>query len=362
MENKPEPQAVRVLLVEDDEDDYVIIRHLLSRIDGHSFELDWVSTYEAALNKVASNHHDVCLVDYLLGEQNGIQLTRNFMQDGFRAPIILLTGQGSHDLDMRAMKEGVADYLEKAELTPSLLERAIRHAIDHAKTLEALRLSERQLRVLSAKLLETQENERRAIAQELHDSIGASLTAIRYGLEEKLQRMGKGNPPSEGISLEQIIRIVQDTTEEVHRISSNLRPSVLDDMGLCAAIRSICREFQEIQKGIRIETHVAVMEDEVREPLGIVIYRILQEALNNALKHSGADMVHVGLRKTGHFLELSVRDNGQGFDVTELLNEEDQTERMGLVGMKDRAELSGGTIEIRSEKKEGTTIIAKWNC
>lgn len=362
MENKSETQAVRVLLVEDDEDDYVIIRHLLSRIDGQRFEVDWVSTYEAAVNQAASNHHDICLVDYLLGERNGIQLTRNFLRDGFRTPIILLTGQGSHDLDMRAMREGVADYLDKAELTPAVLERAIRYAIDHFNTLEALRQSERQLRLLSAKLLETQENERRTIAQELHDSIGASLTAIRYGLEEKLQRMGKGNSPSEGISLEQIIRIVQDTTEEVHRISSNLRPSVLDDMGLFTAIRSICREFQAIQDGIRIETHIAVMEDEVKEPLGIVIYRILQEALNNALKHSGADIIHVGLRKTGSVLELCIRDNGQGFEMTDLLNQEDRTEGMGLVGMKDRAELSGGTIEIRSEKEAGTTILAKWTC
>jgi signal transduction histidine kinase len=362
MEMKLENQKIRILLVEDDEDDYVIIRHILSKIEGQTFQLDWVSSCQEAIEKASLNQHDICLVDYLLGAGNGIQLTRDFLRHGFRAPVILLTGLGSHEVDMKAMKEGVADYLEKIELSPTLLERAIRYAIDRSKTLEALRESEQQLRILSAKLLETQENERRVIAQELHDSIGASLTAIQYGLEEKLHRMGDDKAAPEGIGLEQIIAIVRDTTEEVHRISSNLRPSVLDDMGLLAAIGSLCRELQGVYGEIRIETRIDVREDDVHESLGIVIYRILQEALNNAFKHSGADVVHVGLRKTGRFLELSVNDNGQGFDVTDLLNQEDRTEGMGLVGMKDRAELSGGTIEIRSEKKEGTTILARWTC
>jgi len=359
---KQGPQTIRVLLVEDDEDGYAVIRHLLSRIEGHAFYLDWVPTCEAALEKAASNQHDICLISCLLGDQNGIQLIRSLLQHGFQAPVILLTRQGSRDMDMQGIKEGVADYLEKTELSSSLLGRAIRYAIKHAQTLAALRESERQLRALSAKLLETQENERRAIAQELHDSIGASLTAIRFALDEKLQRMGKDHSPPEGISLEQIIGMVKDTTEEIHRISSNLRPSVLDDMGLFAAIRSVCRELQEICEGIQVKTWIHVREDDVPTSLGIVIYRIVQEALNNAFKHSGADTVHVGLRKTEGFLELSIKDNGQGFDAAGQLEEDGQTEGMGLLGMKERAELSGGTFAIHSEQEKGTTVLATWTC
>ncbi len=360
MEIKSGHQAIRVLLVEDDEDDYVIMCHFLSQIEGQEFELDWVSTYQQAIVKAASNPYDIYLIDYLLGEENGIQLARNFLQNGSRAPIILLTGRGSYDVDRKAMKEGVADYLEKSQLSPTLLERAIRYAIDHWNTLAALRESEHQLRILSGKLLEAQENERRAIAQELHDSIGASLTAIRYGLEEKLQREGKRNAPAEGVSLEQIIGIVHDTTEEVHRISANLRPSILDDMGLFTAIRSICREFQGLGEEIRIETDISVKEHEIQESLGIIIYRILQEALNNAFKHSGADTVHVSLKKNRLFLELQITDNGKGLDKGKLLAQGGQKQRMGLIGMKDRAELSSGTLEIVSEKGKGTTILARW--
>jgi len=360
MKTEKEEKAIRVLLVEDDEDDYVIIKHLLSKIEGQTFQLDWASTFQEAVNKATLNQHDVCLVDYLLGERDGIQLTRSFLQHGFQAPIILLTGQGSHDVDMQAMKEGVADYLEKTELSPTLLERAIRYAIDRSKTLAALRASEQELRVLSAKVLEAQENERRVIARELHDSVGASLTAIRYGLEEKVHRMRHGNGPNEGIALEQIIDIVRDTTEEIHRISSNLRPSVLDDMGLLPAIGSVCRDLQAVREGIRIKTRIEVREDEVQQSLGIVIYRILQEALNNAFKHSQADTVHVSLRNSDGFLELSIRDNGQGFDMTDRLAQANQEEGMGLIGMKERAELSNGTFEIQSEEGQGTTILARW--
>jgi signal transduction histidine kinase len=356
-----EDQVINILLVEDDEDDYVIIRDVLSEIEGQEFQLDWVSTYQEAIVKIRSNHYDVCLMDYRLGEGDGIQLTRGFLQRGFHAPIILLTGLGSYELDMQAMREGVADYLEKGDLNPKLLERSVRYAIDHTKTLAALRESEGQLRVLSTKVLEAQENERKIIAQELHDSIGASLTAIRYGLEEKLHRMGKESPAPEGISLEQIISIVRETIEEAHRISSNLRPSALDDMGLLAAIRSTCRELKELYEGIQIETEIGIQEEDVQEPLKIVVYRVLQEALNNVFKHGGAaDTVHVRLTKTERSLELSIRDNGQGFDPAKKRASEGQMGGMGLVGMKERTELSNGTFEIASEKGKGTVIKAKW--
>jgi signal transduction histidine kinase len=299
-------------------------------------------------------------MDYRLGERDGIQLTGDFLRRGFQAPIILLTGLGSHDVDIKAMREGAVDYLEKNDLNPKLLERSIRYAIDHAKTLAALRESERQLRILSARLLEAQENERKIIAQELHDSIGSSLTALRYGLEEKLHRMGEESSPPEGISLEQLISIVRDTIDEAHKISSNLRPSALDDMGLLAAIRSTCRELQEVYEGIQIEIRIDLQEEDVQEALKIVIYRVLQEALNNVFKHSGAETVHVSLAKTERFLELSIKDDGQGFDPREKLAHGGETGGMGLLGMKERAELSNGTFEITSEKGKGTIIKAKW--
>jgi signal transduction histidine kinase len=131
-------------------------------------------------------------------------------------------------------------------------------------------------------------------------------------------------------------------------------------MGLLAAIRSSCRELKELYERIQIETEIGIQEEDVQEPLKIVIYRVLQEALNNVVKHGGADTVRVLLTKTERSLELSIRDNGQGFDPEEKLSGESQMGGMGLVGMKERTELSNGTFEIASEKGKGTVIKAKW--
>ena len=356
MEDRP----IRVLLVEDDEDDYLIIRDMLSQIEQREFHLDWVSGYPAALERIKQKSYDICLTAYRLGEQDGIELMHEFIQNGFRAPIILLTGVGSHKIDMRAMCEGAADYLEKGDLNPHSMERSIRYAIERSRTLEALQESEGQLLLLSAKLLEAHEHERKIVAQELHDSIGASLAAIRYALEEKLNTMGRKDSAPYGISLEQIIARVRDTIEETQRISSNLRPSILDDLGILRTIDWSCRKFHDVYSGIRIEKQLLVQEDEVPEPIKIIIYRILQESLNNVSKHSGADIVRVSLSKTKGCVELSVEDNGEGFDMAEALSSDTHTGGMGIQGMNERVMLSNGTFEILSSKKKGTVVRALW--
>lgn len=355
-----EEQAVRALLVEDDDDDYVLLRDLMGQIFGPTCDLDWASGYEEALERVGEREYDVCLLDYRLGERNGLELLGHLQQRGFKTPIIILTGLGDQAIDYQAMSQGAYDYLEKGNLDSEHLGRSIRYAIAHSKTLEALKQSQSQLRLLSAKLLEAQENERKILAQELHDSIGASLAAIRYGLEEKLHRMGKRKDPPEGISIEQIVSMVRDTIEETQRISSNLRPAILDDMGLVKTIGWLCRKFEEVYSDIRIVKALDIDEENVPDPLKIVIYRITQEAMNNAAKHSKAGTVRILLCRTKDGIELSVEDDGRGFDVARALAHDNQTRGMGLTGMKERAELSNGSFEIASDKGKGTVIHARW--
>ena len=127
---------VRVLLVDDDHDDYVILRDLFLEIEVGKFRLEWVETYDAALERMVHGEHDVCLVDYLLGERNGLELLKEASKNGCDAPIILLTGKGAREVDMAAMKAGASDYLDKGEIGPSLLERSIRYAIERKRTLE----------------------------------------------------------------------------------------------------------------------------------------------------------------------------------------------------------------------------------
>lgn len=133
-----EKQQIKILLVEDDEDDYVMTRDMLSEIEGASYSLDWAPTYNAALETINRNEHDVCLFDYRLGEHNGIELLHEAVKNGCKLPIIMLTGQGDHEVDIKAMKAGAADYLIKGKIDASVLEHSIRYAIERKKAEEKI--------------------------------------------------------------------------------------------------------------------------------------------------------------------------------------------------------------------------------
>jgi diguanylate cyclase (GGDEF)-like protein len=132
-------RRLKILLVEDDEDDYIITLDLLSDVLGARLELEWVSTYDAAVEAIDRYSYDVYIVDYLLGGHTGLELLREAPAGGRKAPVILLTGQGDPDVDQEAMKLGVADYLVKGKTDAQTLERSIRYSIERAQMLEAMR-------------------------------------------------------------------------------------------------------------------------------------------------------------------------------------------------------------------------------
>jgi PAS domain S-box-containing protein len=126
-------ESVRVLLVEDDEDDYFLAKELFSEFKGWHVHLDWMKNFGSGLEAISRGVHDVCLVDYRLGAQNGIELLRTALERGCKAPIILLTGQGEHQIDLEAMRAGASDYLVKGRLDSGLLERSIRYALERKR-------------------------------------------------------------------------------------------------------------------------------------------------------------------------------------------------------------------------------------
>jgi two-component system cell cycle sensor histidine kinase/response regulator CckA len=149
-----EPNLLRVLLVEDDEDDYIMVRDLLSEVQENRFRLDWVSSYEEGEKSILKSEHDVYLVDYRLSQRTGLELLRSVLQKGCRAPVIMLTGLGDHDVDAKVLQTGAADYLVKGQINSSLLSRSIRYSLERAKTLETLRESEERFKRLADATLE----------------------------------------------------------------------------------------------------------------------------------------------------------------------------------------------------------------
>ncbi len=230
---------------------------------------------------------------------------------------------------------------------------------EHYQAREAVQDSKRQIRALSSSLLEAEEKERKRIAGDLHDIMGSSLTAIKYSLEKFIQ-MRMPLAEGEDAAAEQILSMVKDTIKETKRISRSLRPSVLDDLGLLATIRWACREFEQVYDNIRIEKIFGVEEEEIPEHLKIVIYRLLQECLNNIAKHSRARHVQIHLTKKEGDIYFTVVDDGQGFDLEAALSGHKETRGLGLASMKERAQLFGGMLEIDAVKGGGTAIQASW--
>jgi signal transduction histidine kinase len=218
---------------------------------------------------------------------------------------------------------------------------------------QSLQESQKELRHLSSQLMTAQEKERKWIAQELHDSIGQTLAAVKFSLEREIHQQDRPRVfPDAG--LENILSMIRSGIEETRRIMMNLRPSILDDLGILATFNWFCREFQKIYAHVRIHQDMRIEERDIPEPLKIVIFRILQEGMNNFAKHGQGDTVFLSLGKAEGAIRLEIRDNGIGFDL------ETVRKGLGINSMKERTELSGGVFTIESARGLGTNLKASW--
>jgi len=228
--------------------------------------------------------------------------------------------------------------------------------IEHRHSEEELGKTREHLRDVSFKPLLAEETERKRIAQEIHDGIGQHWSTVKLRVEKILTQLGK----EIATPLEDILPIIKVGIEETRRIQMNLRPALLDDLGILATLNWFCREFQKAHPAIRIETKIQIQEDEIPNSVKTVIYRVTQEALNNISKHSKANLINLTFQKTEDTINFIIRDHGQGFDLDEAFSLKNSERGLGLAGMKERTHLSGGSFLIESTKGVGTTIRASW--
>lgn len=226
----------------------------------------------------------------------------------------------------------------------------------------SLRHSQEELQRLADQLISIQETERQRIAADLHDGLGQSLSLIKLSLDETAQEMADSGAAKAAEAIRRLIPKVKDTLTEVRRISMDLRPSTLDDLGILATLSWFFRDFEEHCRTIQVEKDFTIMEGEVPTPTKISMFRILQEAVNNIVKHADATLIRVSLKRDGDLLRMTIEDNGKGFDLAARSAARPTAEGggLGLLSMKERARLSGGTLMMESTPGVGTQLNIWW--
>jgi signal transduction histidine kinase len=274
-------------------------------------------------------------------------------------------------LNSRLRQYQVRELLEEQRRNAHELRQAHEQLADRAKQLQTLvesrtaKLAEsnKQLRseiaereALRRKLLHAQEEERRRIARELHDQMGQNLTALNVGLKALLDRQSRPGLDSRVQCLQEL---ASQTARDLHRVAVELRPAALDDLGLVKAIHSLVDSWST---RYRIEVD---FEAGQYEPAGLsseietILYRIIQEALNNVAKHSGATRVALVLRRTADHVHAIIEDDGRGFDYRVASESGNGSGRLGLLGIQERLGLVGGSLNVESAAGSGATLIVR---
>jgi len=244
--------------------------------------------------------------------------------------------------------------LEREIRKCKIAENSLRNS--EKSTRELLKKSQdmqQEMRLLSRRLLSVQEEERKRISRELHDVVAHTLTGINVQLSS-LTMQSTADAESLETKIASTQRLVEESVETVHRFARDLRPTVLDDLGLVPAIRSYLKLFTQ-QSGIAVEFVASMSVDELSGDQRTALYRVMQEAVTNISRHAEASQGRVSLKKLGASVCLEIRDDGLGFSEIER-GVEVIAKRLGLVGMRERIEMIGGRFSVKSQPGKGTNV------
>lgn len=345
-----------IFVVDDETESLTGIHYFLMEL---GYRVEAFSSARSALDALEDTPCDLLLTDLLMPEMNGIALMKEVRAFDPLMICIMITGHGTIETAIEAMREGAFDFITKP-VDWKMLRLSISRALSIRRLLqseEELRISRDLSRTFARRLAEAQEHERKRIARELHDGVSQNIVALDLNLYSLHMLFTDGLTREANKTLTEARAILSEITEAIRNVVFDLRPAVLDDFGLLAALKSQSDTFSQ-RTGIDIS--VGGDDEMPRLPnfSEITLYRIAQEALTNVAKHANARHVSVSLVRNAVGLRLEIADDGIGFDSADF-DVPKRDGNWGMLNMRERAEAIGGRLFVTSAPGNGTRVIVE---
>jgi len=348
-----------ILIIDDESDSRTLLRTLLIE---HGYRVRAADGGELALATIAETRPDLILLDIRMPGMNGFEVCRRLKNrlDTQDIPVMFISASSDLDEKVEGLRLGAVDYVTKPFQREELLARVGTHLElgrlrRHLEELVAtrtgeLRESEQHARNLAARLIDAQEEERKRIARELHDDLSQRLAVLGMLVDGIRYDTGDSNEKARRGLIEARDRLIELHTA-IRALSHHLHPGVVERAGLGEALRLHCVEFSRIS-GTPIALAITGDGRMLNPHVALSLFRVVQEALNNVQKHAAATQVHVCLSSSDHQAELSITDNGSGFDAQSL----NRNTGLGLNSIEERIRFLGGNIRIESAPGSGASI------
>ncbi len=361
------PMEIKVLVVDDDEDDYVLARAAFEDIACPPHRVEWAATYEEGERLIMENRHDVYFIDYRLGERTGLELLGAVIRRGCRKPVIILTGQGDHEVDMEAMRLGAADYLLKSDISAIVLERAVRYAISHFQTLGELREAKEQAE-------EATRLKDKFVSLVSHD-LRSPLTGLQLILKmtrkeiSAIHLVDLENFIDIGLdSIKRMLGLISDLLDTGRFLTGKIMPRIVP-VEVGAMVREEIEAFAPMALSKGVELSAAIPENTVMHADTMLLREVLHNVISNAVKFCRkGDSVNVYLPE-GKRDTIAVADTGIGIPPAlqaNIFKYEEKTNRAGTAGeigtgfglplSHDIMKAHGGGLHVESEAGKGSTF------
>lgn len=339
-----------VLIVDDDE---TARETLVAMLEGEDYELQLARDGGIALRMLENLRPDLILLDIMMPGMDGFEVCRRIRATPALAevPILLLTALDDQDSLLKGIEAGADDFLSKPADRREL--RARIRTITRLNRYRTLMEQRENIRLMAERVVSAQEEERQRLSRELHDDLGQALTTHLLALRNLQEDL---TIPVETMfeRLQALYEQSYEVSVKIRRLARDLRPPVLDALGLEVAMQTYCAEFtRRTQLPVIFEADASLPE--FPDIYNITLYRALQEALTNIVKHAHASQSWVELSVEENTVNLTVQDNGIGFS-----EEEPKSNGIGLAGLRERITIAGGTLNISSTPRHGTVLTAQF--